>query len=308
MEWRQVLQKLNSMEPALAAWIEMARTQAARGRTIPRIAPLTNADPGRFAVQIGYTNGETYRVGDVHCCFPLMSVIKPFLLLFLLAQYGAESVLEWVDVQPADTPFHSLDQLVADRGFPRNPMINSGAITLASKLPGNRASERCAALCDWLNQQAHCNLSLDQEMLAAVRQSNRDANFALLNALVQAGAITDPDLTLDTYEQICCLSGQVSDLAQLGLLLVQPDPIAQQHRQLVNAVMLSCGLYEASSRYAIRIGLPIKSGISGALLAVVPRQGAIACYSPALDPTGNSIAGLAFVEQLAQALGLSLFG
>jgi glutaminase len=71
--------------------------------------------------------------------------------------------------------------------------------------------------------------------------------------------------------------------------------------------MLTCGLYEASPQYTVKIGLPMKSGISGALLAIVPSQGAIACYSPALDSIGNSVAGLALIEALSDNLHLSIF-
>jgi glutaminase len=237
-----------------------------------------------------------------------MSVIKPFLLLFLLHHKSVETVFDWVGMQPSDMPFNSLNQLLIDRGFPRNPMINSGAIALADKLPGTTASERCRQLCDWLNQQANCQLSLDQSVLTAVQQSNRDANLALVESMSIAKVLQNPDLALDTYEQICCLAGRVADLAKLGNLLALDNQLAPQHRRIVNAIMLTCGLYEVSGLYATRIGLPIKSGVSGALLAVVPQQGAIACYSPALDVVGNPVAGLAFVEQMAQELELSVFG
>jgi glutaminase len=83
--------------------------------------------------------------------------------------------------------------------------------------------------------------------------------------------------------------------------------IKNQHRQIVNAVMLTCGLYEASAEYAVKIGLPIKSGIGGGLVAIIPNQGAIASYSPALDIVGNPVAGLALMETLSQSLQLSIF-
>lgn len=288
-------------ETQIHTWGQQAQQQATQGRVIDRIAPLACANPDWFAVQI-LCGDKSYSFGDTACHFPLMSVIKPFLLLALLDQVGAEAVGQWVGSQPSALPFNSLDQLIADQGYPRNPMINSGAITLADKLSGDTAADRCAALCRWLNQRAKANLILDQDLLTAVRQSDRSTNLALVNYLTQANRVQSPDLALDTYEQICCLSGTVNDLAQLGLLLaLDQDQLASQHRQLVNDLMVNCGLYEASADYAARIGLPMKSGISGALIAVVPGQGAIACYSPALDWIGNPVAGLAFVEQFAQA-------
>lgn len=293
-------------ETQLIQWAKQAQTQASQGRVIERIAPLANANSDWFAIQICGAS-TSYCWGDTACRFPLMSVIKPFLLLFLLHHYGAESVLRWVGMQPSDLPFNSLEQLIADRGHPRNPMINSGAIALTDKLPGATPVERCTLLCEWLNQQADAHLALDPVMLDAVHQSNRDANRALVDHLAKVRAVQDPELALGTYEQICCLSGKVADLAQLGLVLALGRNLSPQHRQIVNAVMLTCGLYEASGFYATQIGLPIKSGISGALIAVVPSQGAIACYSPSLDSVGNPVVGLAFVKQLSQAMQLSIF-
>jgi glutaminase len=297
--------KLDSCnETQWVTWAQQAQMQASQGKVMGRIAPLASANPAWFAVQISCVN-QSFSWGDTGRWFPLMSVIKPFLLLFLLHHHGAEAVGQWVGMQPSDLPFNSLEQLQADRGHPRNPMINSGAIALADKLPGTTAAERCSVLCQWLNQQATAQLALDSAVLAAVHHSDRRANQALVAGLASAKAVQHPELALATYEQICCLSGRVSDLAQLGLLLALGRP---QHRQIVNAVMLTCGLYEASGLYATRIGLPMKSGISGALMAVVPGQGAIACYSPALDAVGNSVAGLAFVERLSQEMQLSIFG
>jgi glutaminase len=116
-------------------------------------------------------------------------------------------------------------------------------------------------------------------------------------------------LALDTYEQICCLSGRVEDLALLGKVLAcESNSLNPQHRRIVNAVMLTCGLYESSGEMAVKVGLPMKSGVSGGILAIVPNQGAIACYSPPLDRCSNPIAGLELIAALSQELQLSIFG
>lgn len=118
-----------------------------------------------------------------------MSAIKPFLLLYLLEQVGAETVFQWVGISPSDAPFNSLEQLIADNGRPRNPMINSGAITLADKLPGKNAGDRHTRLCQWLNQLALCHLKLDEVMLASVRSTGSQANRAITQYLTQAGYV-----------------------------------------------------------------------------------------------------------------------
>ncbi len=293
----------------LSTWVQQARAFASKGKVIDRIPQLALANANWFAVCVHSAKGQVYSDGETSRVFPLMSAIKPFSLLYLLQHLGAETVFQWVGVKPSDVAFNSLEQLIKDNGRPRNPMINSGAITLADKLPGKSASDRCKHLCQWLNQQANCQLKLDEIMLTSVRLVNSQVNQDIARYLAQAGYLEDIEKSLDTYEQICCLSGTVEDLARLGLLLAcENGRVAVQHRRSVNALMLTCGLYESSPQYALQIGLPMKSGIGGALLAVIPGQGAIACYSPALDSVGNPVAALAFVEVISQGLGLSVFG
>jgi glutaminase len=306
---RVVLQLKTLSQTQLAAWMQAAQARAAEGRVAHRIPRLAEAQSEWFAVQIYCDSEGRCTLGDAACEFPLMSVVKPFLLLYLLERCGAERVFEWVGVEPSDAPFNSLEQLKADRGRPRNPMINSGAIVLADKLPGRTAIDRCQQFGEWLNHRAGCELWLDAAMLASVRSTSSEPNRSIAQVLLQAGCVQDLDVALDAYEQSCCLSGRVADLARLGLLLAEDNLWVQPpHRCIVNALMLTCGLYEASGAVAVRVGLPMKSGVSGALLAIVPGQGVIACYSPALDRMGNSVVGLAFVEMLSQALQLSVFG
>lgn len=291
----------------LSNWGEQAKSQVITGKVCDRIPQLAVADPHWFAVHICCQSHESFSYGDTACVFPLMSVIKPFAFLYLLEHLGADQVLQWVGVQPSDAPFNSLDQLIADNGFPRNPMINSGAITLADKLPGKDGNQRTQLFCQWLNQ-AGCQLQLDQVMLASVRLSRSPANQAIANYLTNTGHINNSEIALDTYEQTCCISGTVADLALLGKQLACENSfLATKNRQRVNAVMLTCGLYEASAQFAVTIGLPMKSGIGGGLLGIVPKQGAIACYNPALDIIGNSVGAMAFIEALSQGLQLSIF-
>ena len=293
----------------LDAWAIQAETHTQVGQLPDYIPLLAHANPSRFAVQINSINGSIYSSGDRTAVFPLMSVVKPFVLLFLLEQLGIKAVFERVGMEPSDEAFNSLKQLQADQGWPRNPMINSGAIALASMLPGQDARSRCDSLRQWLNQHADCHLFLDEPMLTSVRAAGGKSNRAIARELAKFGYLEGEETALDTYNQVCCLSGTVADLASLGMLLVQcKRGILPQHRRTVNALMSTCGLYQASARFAVQVGLPTKSGVSGALLSVVPVQGAIACYSPILDDAGNSKAGLFLLEQLTQSLNLSLFG
>lgn len=292
----------------LEIWVREAQQHSQLGQLPNYIPQLAQVNPQEFAVQIALSTGQRYTFGNQTLSFPLMSVIKPFLFLNRLIELGKDQVFSYVGVTPSDQPFNCLEQLQADQGIPRNPMINSGAIALASLLGGNTADSRCQSLCSWLNQHADSQFFLDHNLLASVRSAPNHKNQALISVLAESGLIQDPDLTLDTYNQICCLSGTLQDLAQLGLLLIQPpQPQWLESCRIVKAVMMTCGLYQASAQFAVEVGLPSKSGVSGAVLSIVPHQGAIACYSPPLNPEGNSIGSLFLIKKIAQTLNLSIF-
>lgn len=296
----------NLTQANLEAWVAQARRFTLQGRLPDYIPQLAQVDARALAVQtIAHQN---LAAGDSAKPFVLMSVIKPFLLLYLLEQVGIERVFQQVGMEPSDQPFHSIAQLKHDEGHPRNPMINSGAIALTGLMPKASGTERCEAFRKWLNDRAETQFVLDRNALDSVRSLPNQTNRAIADLLVQHQLLDRGDLAIDTYNQLCCLSGTIADLARLGLLLAKPhDLITPTHQQIVSALMLTCGLYEASATFAVRVGLPMKSGVSGALLAIVPKQGSIACYSPAINPVGNSVAGLFLVEKLSQELGLSIF-
>ena len=264
---------------------------------------LKQTNPNLLAVCILTGDNQLIAQGDMHHKFPLMSLIKPFILLYLLSQFGEQSIFEKVGCEASNYPFNSLEQLQQDQGFPRNPMINSGAITLASLLPGKDGYTRCKNLQDWLNQHGNCNVSLDQAMLKSVLSFPNLRNQAIVEELTKFKRIQAPDIALDAYNHICCLSGNIIDLAYLGSLLVKPSQtIPYEHCSIVRRIMTTCGLYEASESFAKIVKFPTKSGVSGAILSIIPEQGAIASYSPPLDPQGNSVVSLLIIQKIAQYL------
>jgi glutaminase len=291
----------------LHLWIAQAKISALRGQLPDYIPQLAKGDLQGFSLQMHSISGEIWAAGQTQTPFALMSVIKPLQLLYLLATLGTETVFERVGQQPSDQDYNSLAQLEQDRGWPRNPMLNSGAIALAEWLSPESPFQGCDRLCQWLNQQSGAQLFLDQQMLTSVQSRPNPTNRAMADRLAAAGSLRQPDLALATYNAICCLAGNVGDLARLGMLLAaEQGAISNDHRRIVNQLMLRCGLYQQSADVAQRVGWPIKSGVSGAVLAVIPSKGAIALYGPALDPTGNSIASLFLLEQISQALKTDL--
>ncbi|MEG4585281.1 glutaminase A [Microcoleus sp. MOSTC5] len=301
--------KLSSLQPEqLTAWAKEAINRSKSGQIPAYIPLLAQADRQRFAVQIRATDGQILSWGSIDQTFPLMSAVKPFVLLYLLCELGEKMVFDCVGWKPSELPFNSLTQLEIDQGKPRNPMINSGAIALASLIPGQNAVARCQNLRTWLNQQANSQLFVDELMLDSVNAMPNQNNWNLALKIVESGYIQNAEIALETYNRVCCLSGTVEDLAKLGMVLVNSgDRAMRENCRTVKALMATCGLYEASGRFALQVGLPAKSGVSGALLSVIPGQGAIGFYSPPLDKEGNSVGGLFLLEQIAKTLRLSVF-
>ena len=283
-------------ENDLQQWLKLARQEVAKG-SLPNYIPLlAQADPQAIAIAIQKVNGDHLMAGDTELTFPLMSVIKPFLLLYLLETKGAEQVFQLVDRQATSEPFNAIP-----KGKPQNSMINSGAIALSSLL------ESCETLQNWLNQRSCTNLTLDLEILASVRSVANRRNLAIADQLKNIGIISNPRKALAVYEEICCLRGNVQDLAKIGTLLVYVQ--RSSSIPIVLEVMTECGMYESSAEFAQDIGVPSKSSISGALLSIIPDQAAISCYSPALDATGNSVSGLFLIRKIKNyVLGLGREG
>ncbi|MEG4277868.1 glutaminase A [Microcoleus sp. MON1_C1] len=301
--------KLSSLQPEqLEAWAKEAINRSKSGQIAAYIPLLARADRQGFAVQIRAIDGQFLSWGSIAQTFSLMSAVKPFVLLYLLCELGEKTVFDCVGCEPSELPFNSLTQLEIDQGKPRNPMINSGAIALASLIPGQNAVARCQNLLDWLNQQANSQLFVDDLMLDSVNSMPNENNWNLALKMVESGYIQNSKIALETYNRLCCLSGTVEDLAKLGMVLVNSgDRQIGENCRTVKALMATCGLYEASGRFALRVGLPAKSGVSGAMISVIPGQGAIGFYSPPLDKDGNSVAGLFLLEQIAKTLRLSVF-
>ncbi|MGL5807034.1 MAG: glutaminase [Xenococcaceae cyanobacterium] len=287
----------------LHRWLDRASQEAQSGQPADYIPLLQAANSNDLVVQILGLEGEIFSYGNLSLTFALMSLVKPFLLLYMLSHFGEEFVFERVGGEFSNYPFNSLPQLIEDNGFPRNPMLNSGAIALASLLPDRDSVSRCENLCLWLNSLGNCQLFLSESMLRSVQSKTNPNNQAIAKELEIRGQIENADLALDTYNHICCLSGTIIDLARLGLLLLGYSPtLLTKHCQIVREIMTNCGLYQASKQFFDRVGFPTKSGVSGAVLSLVPNQGAIACYSPPLDKRGNSVAGLFLVEQIAKSI------
>ncbi|MER7760836.1 glutaminase [Streptomyces sp. NPDC097619] len=277
------------------------------------IPALAGVDPRSFGMAVATLDGTVHGVGDWRVPFSTQSITKVFTLALVLA-HGGDSVWERVGREPSGNPFNSLVQLEYENGIPRNPFINAGALVVTDRLQtwtGDASSE----LLEFLRRESgNPDLAFDPDV-AGSESDHGDRNAALAHFMASYGNISNPVPTLlDHYFWQCSITASCADLALAARFLARHGLLADGSRLLtrseakqVNAVMLTCGTYDAAGEFAYRVGLPGKSGVGGGIVAVVPGHGTLCVWSPGLDERGNSVAGVAALDRFTTLTGLSVF-
>ncbi|MFJ7271286.1 glutaminase [Streptomyces sp. NPDC099050] len=283
------------------------------GTTAEYIPALASVDPRQFGMAIADLDGNVFGVGDCETPFSAQSITKVFALALALAE-GGDSLWERVGREPSGNPFNSLVQLEYENGIPRNPFINAGALVVTDRLQtltGDASSE----LLRFLREESqNPDVTFDAEV-AASEQAHGDRNAALAHFMAAYGNIDNPvPMLLEHYFWQCSITMSCADLARAGRFLARHGLRADGSRLLtrseakqVNAVMLTCGTYDAAGEFAYRVGLPGKSGVGGGIVAVVPGACTLAAWSPGLDTQGNSVAAVAALDRFTTLTGLSVF-
>ncbi|WP_203579421.1 glutaminase A [Microbacterium hibisci] len=277
------------------------------------IPELAAADPERLALAVVGPRGRVRAVGDVTHEFTIQSISKPFVLALALAHRGRDAVLRKVGVEPSGEPFNAIS-LEPRTGRPANPMVNAGAIATSALIPGDAVDERTAHIVDGLSAFAGRSLWVDEQVYAS-ESATGDRNRALAHLLRSYDVVDGSvETAVETYFRQCSLLVTVRDLAVMsatlafgGLNPVTGDRVVEEAvARDVLSIMTSCGMYDYSGEWLLRVGLPAKSGVSGGLLAVAPSQFGVAAFSPRLDEHGNSVRGIALLETLGERFGMHL--
>ena len=162
----------------------------------------------------------------------------------------------------------------------------------------------------WREVAGGARVGFDNAVYLSERETG-DRNFALGYFMREKkGFPPDTDLmeTLDLYFQCCSLELDAQGVAVAAATLAGGGvcPVTGKRvlepRTVQNclSLMSSCGMYDFSGEFAFSIGLPAKSGVSGALMIVVPNVLGICTWSPRLDRLGNSVRGVEFCRALVQ--------
>ena len=305
------------MEELLERLLEECLHFTTQGRVADYIPELAKANPDALGIYVIGSEGKHSWAGDCRQKFTLQSVVKPILLLQALLDNGVEAVQSRVGVEATGKPFDAInagDQSL-DSGH-INPMVNMGAIVMCTLIRGATYEERFQRLLELTRKLAGDESIGVDEAVYRSEKSHGSKNRALAYLLKSYGLLEDDvEEVLDCYFRACSIQVDCRALAHIGAVLSNRGrlPVSNQRifpsalARYVNAILMTCGMYDGSGEFAMRVGVPAKSGVGGGIMAVVPTRMGIGIYSPALDSKGNSMAGIHLLERLSKELYLSIF-
>jgi glutaminase len=278
------------------------------------IPELAGVEPERFGIALATVTGKLHAVGDTETPFTIQSVSKAFVYCMALELVGRKAVLERVGVEPSGDAFNAI---VFDphTNRPFNPMVNSGAITVAGIVHDVAGAGAFDLILNRLSEAAGRPLVMDQAVYRSESETGH-RNRAIGHLLRAAGAVKgDVDAIVDLYFRQCSILVTAADLARMGATLANMGENPLTDRQVFDfaavrntlAVMLTCGMYDFSGNWVYDVGVPAKSGVGGGIVGVVNRQLGIGTFSPRLDDKGNSIRGVAAFKEIGDELGLHVF-
>lgn len=285
-----------------------------KGETASYIPELAQVNSGNFGVHLSTINQVNFGMGNCYDKFSIQSIAKVLSLSLAYTILGDE-IWDRVGVEPSGTAFNSLVQLEENKGIPRNPFLNAGAMVISDILLSNleNPKEDFLAFVRGISN----NTTLDySSKIAESEKAVGYRNIALCNFIKSFGTIkNEPSAILDFYFDLCSLEMSCKDLSELFLFLANNGRAILNNKSIlneseskrINALMQTCGFYDESGEFAFKVGLPGKSGVGGGIIAIHTDKYAIAVWSPKLNEKGNSYKGMKFLEEFTTKTKLSIF-
>lgn len=302
------------LSPLLQSLLAQCQPLYTQGHVASYIPALAQVAPEQAAVAVATLDGRVFSAGCAEQNFSLQSISKIFGLVMAMNRLGDE-LWQRVNMEPSGQPFNSIVQLEWEKGIPRNPVINAGAILVADVLVSHYSASKSAFL-TFLRRLTQCETIYADPQVYQSELEHGNRNAALAYLMKSFGNIeAEVPRVLEHYFHQCATAINCKQLAQSLLFLanrgVQPGTNEQicsrrdAHR--INAILSTSGMYDQSGEFAFKVGLPAKSGVGGAIVAIVPQFGVITAWSPPLNRFGNSVVAMQLISMLAEELGLSLF-
>ncbi|XP_056157806.1 glutaminase 2b [Lampris incognitus] len=282
--------------------------EQSEGQVADYIPHLAKFSPDLWGVSLCTVDGQRHSIGDTKQPFCLQSCVKPLEYAIAVHEAGTEKVHRYVGMEPSGLKFNKLSLDEEDK--PHNPMVNAGAIVISSLIkPGSNKAEKFDYVMEFVKRIAGQEFVGFSNATFQSEKETGDRNFAIGYYMKEKKCFPEgADMidALDFYFQLCsievtCESGSImaATLANGGICPITGERVlsAEAVRNTLS-LMHSCGMYDYSGQMAFHVGLPAKSGVSGAVLLVIPNVMGVMCWSPPLDRVGNSVRGIHFCQEL----------
>lgn len=312
-ELKKTFDLTQAMDQGLTDALAYGSGYLGQGKVADYIPALAGAPADHLGICVLTRDGEFHCRGHWDQMFTMQSISKALLLIYALLELGHEKVFSRVGVEPTGDSFNSIVKLETKGHHPLNPFINAGAIaTMGLILEEGRTFVQ---FMEFLEGLARRPLTIDETVYRSEKETgdlNRSLAYFMKSDQVIQGNV---EATLDAYFRMCSILVNTRDLARFGMILANDgqDPLTGEpilsayYATLVKTLMVTCGMYDSSGEFAIKVGMPAKSGVGGGILALVQGKAGLGVYSPALDEKGNSLCGIKTLEYLSQALDLHYF-
>lgn len=303
---------MESIEIVLAEALEYGRNYINEGNVATYIPELAKVDKNLLGATIMTKDGEVFTLGDWDYEFTIQSISKVISLIFAISNISYDLVFEKVGMEASGAPFNSILELET-KGYPSNPFINSGAIAIAGliaeKYDFDYFLEYVRML---LNKES---IEIDEDVYFSEEKTgmlNRSIGYFLKSNEIIKGNVEE---VLDFYFKMCSIKVNTYDLSYFSLLLANNGIDSKTNKIIINedivkivkSLMVICGMYDGSGEFAIRVGMPAKSGVGGGIIASSDNKLGISVFGPSLDERGNSIGGYHLLEYLSKKLDLHYF-
>ena len=284
-----------------------------RGTVASYIPELSKVDNKKLGIHMLTINGEEFGAGNYNEPFSIQSISKVLSLSRALNFIGTD-LWKRIDVEPSGDPFNFLSLLELEKGIPRNPLINAGALVVSDVLVSHLKDPKNDFL-NFVRELADDN-SIEFDMsVAKSEKATGFRNVAAANLLKSFKNIhNDVDEVLDFYFYQCSIAMSCKQLsktfynyANSGKSITQKEVITSKQAKRINALMLTCGFYDEAGEFAFEVGLPGKSGVGGGIAALHPGKYCISTWSPGLNKKGNSLLGMQALEMFTTKTGISIF-
>ncbi|WP_281557977.1 glutaminase B [Thalassomonas sp. RHCl1] len=285
-----------------------------QGKVADYIPALASVKPDLMGISVATIDGQVFGAGDYQHPFSIQSISKVFGLVMAMNRIG-DSIWQRVRMEPSGQPFNSIIQLEWEKGIPRNPVINAGAILVSDILTSHFSASKLAFLSFVRKLAENDNIYVDNQVyLSELKHGNLNAALAYLMKSFGNIEAEVPDV-LSHYFTQCSISMNCEQLAKSLLFLANKgiDPRTKdtictvRNAHKVNAILSTSGMYDQSGEFAFSVGLPAKSGVGGGVIAIVPGYGVICTWSPPLNDYGNSVVGMNLMADITEELGLSIY-